>query len=320
MLFYIYMQPEVIVDAQAKGPFAIQVIISFLRAAIQNCCLAEFEDYRTQQSIAEYLEQLPEDFDRKILKSLFVTLQKRNRFIYILKPDYSGGIDDISTVLTAADSVPLDLLLLLDPQPKNVILKYGEVCLLSTYQHTAFEVERSRLANEGRTLSTGEKQENDFLQLSFGKLLKLVNRIEICDRIFGQQFGDNFEYTAKILFRWLDPILGDPPKCKVVFHIGVPQKATLAHIQAQLSSFRVGRLRGMPIELHIYDVPFPDQCLPHERFIVTDQIAIEIGRGMDFLDRSTHRNRDVSIGYKSIKEVNDLITSYQVYRQQTVRF
>ena len=53
--------------------------------------------------------------------------------------------------------------------------------------------------------------------------------------------------------------------------------------------------------------------LPHERFVLTDQFAFEIGRGMDFLHPGG-RNRDVSIATKNLRQVDKLFASYDHYR------
>ena len=320
MLFYVYMQPEVIALARESGPFALQSLVSFLRGALQNCCLAVFEDDRMRHQIGEFVETLPEDFDRKSLKTVLTLLEKRNRFIYILKPDYSGVKSDLLCALEAADRLNLDLLLLENDQDAGHAPARSQTSTLASYQHTNFEIERARLATEGRTSLGGAMTETDFLNIHFDKALRYVGRIEICDRIFGRNFGDNFEYTARVLLHWLENVITDPAHCIMICHVGAPPGLMLNHIQTQLTSFRRGRLAGLPIELHVYDVPQPDQCLPHERFIVTDQLALEIGRGMDFLDRATHRNRDVSIGYKSMKEVQDLLNSYAIYKRPVVRF
>jgi hypothetical protein len=319
MLFYVYMQPEVILVARDSGPFAMQALISFLRGATQNCCLAVFEDDRMRGQIAEAVESLPEDFDRKVLKTVLSILEKRHRFLYIVKPDYTGAQDDLSCVLETADSLGLDLLLLHHSNYEDDPPTTAELCTLETYQHTNFEEERSRLANEGRTLQNGELAETDFLNRHFDKMFRYVQRIEICDRIFGRQFGVNFEYTIRTVLGWLETVIKDPDSCKLIFHIGTPQRATLEHIKTRLTAFRRGRLARLPIEIYVYDVPDPDQCLPHERFILTDQLALEIGRGMDFLDRTTHRNRDVSIGYKSMKDVQKLLNSYSGFKQPVVQ-
>lgn len=320
MLFYVYMQPEVIAIARDNGPYAVQALISFLRGAAQNCCLAVFEDDRMRSQYKELIESMPEDFDRKIIKSLLSSLRKRNRFLFVLTPDHDGVREDLRCVLETADSVDLDLLLLENNHEEHGQPLKAETCTLQSYQQTGFEIARSRLANEGKTLRDGEIPEIDFLNLHFDKALRHVQRIEICDRILGRQFGDNFEYTLRVLFRWLENIIADPAHCSMIFHIGSPQRATLPYIQTQLANFKRGRLERLPIELHVYDVPAPDQCLPHERFIVTDQIALVIGRGMDFLDETTHRNRDLVLGYKNMKEVQNLLDSYSAYKQPVTRF
>jgi hypothetical protein len=314
------MQPEVIRVAHRDGQYAVQALISFLRGAIQNCCLLEFEDFRTQAAIEACLAAFPEDFDRKVLKSLFVTLQKRNRFLYALTPDYNGVQSDLAVVLARAHALEVDLLLLETVVGVANLPADIESTELGTYQNTNFEHERFRLAGDGKALAEGEHQAVDYLNRYWSKVFRYASRIEVCDRIFGQLFGDNFEYSAKILLRWLEAVLTNPAKCSMVIHVGIPQKATIQHIRSQLTAFRQGHLVGMPIEIHIYDVPNGDQCLPHERFIVTDQVAIQIGRGMDFLDRTTHAIRDISLNYKSPQEVENLLKSYAPYRQQTVKF
>jgi hypothetical protein len=56
------------------------------------------------------------------------------------------------------------------------------------------------------------------------------------------------------------------------------------------------------MEIQFYQFPSSDNALPHERFILTDQIALSIDRGLDFLDKNTRKNRDVDIGYKSLRK------------------
>jgi hypothetical protein len=53
------------------------------------------------------------------------------------------------------------------------------------------------------------------------------------------------------------------------------------------------------VEAYYYKLPRGDEPLPHDRFLITDQIAIAIGRGMDFLDFKTKKNRDGTFGLKN---------------------
>jgi hypothetical protein len=246
MIFYVYLDPAVFPLANNHGPYAVQLLIGVLRGFLQNCFIAEFEDYRVQESIKNNVASLPDTYDRKIIKSLLATLQKRNRFVYCLVPDYSGGKDDLLCVLDQAAGAFLDLLLLKEINSQLVIPREVEVATLVTYQSTDFETRRSLLASEGRTLKEGELDEEEFLNQLFRKALRFAAKIEICDKLFGRRFGDNFEYSAKTLFRWLEKVLIDPSRCKLIFHCGKPDGYGDHHMQTQLASFRHGRLFALP--------------------------------------------------------------------------
>ena len=59
-----------------------------------------------------------------------------------------------------------------------------------------------------------------FLDVNFGKALRHARRIEICDRLLGERFANNFEHTVKELLRWLETILRDPASCESRIHCG----------------------------------------------------------------------------------------------------
>jgi hypothetical protein len=193
-----------------------------------------------------------------------------------------------------------------------------EIATLANYQHTSFESERARLATEGRTSAEGALGQNDFLDQHFRKALRYATRIEICDKIFGSKFADNYIHTTKTMMQWLAGILADPRVCRLVFHCARPDGNRDHHLLTQLRNFKRAHLANTVIEVQFYELSAPENVLPHERFILTDQIALEIGRGMDFLNAATGRNRDVSIGYKSMKEVHDLLKSYSASRRPAI--
>lgn len=310
MIFYIYLDPDVLSAKNNENDFAMQALISALRGFTQNCFIAEFEDYRIQDAIKEQVKSLPDNYDRKIIKKLLGALSKRNRFIYCLIPEYSGIQQDIAYAADQAQDCLLDLFLFSETNKDTEIPEGIEKATLSTYQSTDFENSRSNLASNGRTFVSGELDEKDFLDWCFGKLSRYPTRIEICDKLFGSRFGDNFEYTVRTFLRWLEQILVDPQSCKLIFHCEKPAGHTDHHIKTQLADFRTGRLGNLPIEVQFYQLPDNIHPLPHDRFMITDQVVIDIGRGLDFLDRKTHKNRDLTIGYKSFREVDNLLKSY----------
>jgi hypothetical protein len=309
------MDPEVIPFANDLGVLGLPSLNGILRAFLQNCFIAEFEDYRIQQAIKDRVDSLPESYDRTIVKKLFAALKKRNRFVYCLVPDYSGRKSDVESAVEQAISSFLDLLLLKEI-PTNTTIPAGvEVTTLATYQNCNFECGRSLLASNGKTMKEGDLDERAFLDQTFGKALRFAGRIEVCDRLFGRKFGDNYLYTTKTMLRWLEQVIRDPDSCKLIFHCGKPDDEygpDIEYIRTKIAKYKKGRLSSFHIELVFYDNPDSEKSLPHDRFIFTDQIAFGIDRGMDFINRATQKNRDVSIGYKSIKEIDELLKSYKV--------
>jgi len=141
-----------------------------------------------------------------------------------------------------------------------------------------------------------------------------TGEIEICDCILGERFGDNFEYTMKMFLHWLGNALCASDECSVTVHCGTPRKATPDHIKAQLATFRSGAIANMKIAIQYYLEEAGKSRMPHERFILTDQFAVHVERGMDFLDRSTKKNRDAFVTMKSHAETVQLLNAYKTFR------
>lgn len=311
MVFYVYLDPAVIDVARADGPYAVQGLIAAIRGFIQNCCVVVFEDDRIQAAIRQKVEALPETHERMVLTKLLAVLAKRNRFIYCLSPDYSGAKADTDAMLEQAAALLIDLALVGAPVNTHTFVpKAVQVTLLQEYQGTFFESERSNLACEGRTTAPGVLTNSDFLDLHFRKALRYAARIDICDRLFGSRFGDNYKYTAEQMIRWLGSNLSDAKRCRVTFHCAKPDGLTDHYMHSILKQARDAHAVGLSIEIQFYQLPPGNVAMPHERFILTDQIALAIDRGMDFLDQNTARCRDVFVGYQGLRACADVLRSY----------
>jgi len=312
MVFYVYLDPEIIGIAQQQGIFAIQNLLGIVQGFVENCFLAEFEDYRIQQAIGEYVKNLPDCDERKRLKTLFIILQKRNRFIYCLVPDQTNQKSDKSLLFEQAGNSLIDLILLSNLNGRPVLPRGITVTDLSNYQTTNFSSERSAIASNGRQFHGGELDEYEFLDQNYKKAFMYAKRLEICDAIFGRKFSDNFDYSVKILFRWLEIIHTNPEDFEVIFYCEKPTGTTDQYIKDRLTQYRYGRLVNTRIKIFFHSND-DEQCLPHDRYFVTDQIAFQIGRGMDFIDKKTKRNRDTDINLKDPKEIENLIRHYKDY-------
>ena len=298
MIFNVCFDPKVIEAAAANGPYAIQALVAMLRGFSANCVLLDFEDARLQRGIRAALDALPPRSDRSEITRIIGQLLKRNRFVAAMPdPDWAAPESEIQHAFWQANAFGVQLVVTGEQGGTGV-----ECADLATFQHTAFERERFARALNGRVFASGELSEAEFLICNFANALRYAGRIQICDRLLGKTFAGNFEHTIGVFFRWIEPILHDPSACEITIHC---ERAAGRddHLCHMVRSFRRGRLDQTVIKIAFYENPAGKNALPHDRFLWTDQFAFEIGRGMDFLDRTTGRNRDVSINLKDSSEV-----------------
>lgn len=311
MYFYVFMQPEVFKEASTDGEDATQNIVGILSGFLQNCFLAVFEDDRWGTSVKEKLEDWPETMMRRRIMSMLVHLKKQIRFLYSISPDYLGEKPDIDCVFEQAASISLDLMLVDASEIGRTPPAGVEVTTRLTYQQTAFEPKRSEIAVYGKTCNPGEMDYVTFMEFHFAKALKHAATIHICDRVCGKHnFADNFRYTTKQLMAWLGNVLSDPKNCRIVFHLGQPRGQGAQFILQELASFKYGLLSETLLEVYFYDESLPNPTLPHQRFIMTDQVALDVDRGLDFLDRKTRKCRDTYVNYQKPQEAQDLLNCY----------
>lgn len=318
MFFYVYLEPKVIEVARQNGEFGLQTLIGILYGFLENCFVADFEDSRGWNEVRELVNSLPDDDIRKKIKEILTVMYKRNRFIDCLIPDYEGDRSDRECLAEQAPTALLDLLLMSDLNNQSGGFSETEMATLGTYQLTHFARSRADLASGGVTLVGGQFDELVFLDKFLKKALRYAHSIEICDKIFGDRYGGNYKHTAQVFFEWLEQNLADPDNCIIVIHCGVPEASWLDIMKEHLANLKSGRLAGVSIKLCLYDQVSVSAALPHDRFIVTDQIALGLPRGMDFLNRETGKNRDLTLDYKNNDQVNKLIASYSSGRRPEI--
>lgn len=328
MIFYVYMSPDVIRDAEQGGPLAMQLLIGILLGFLQNCCITEFEDKRTQKFLWRNVDQLPPSDERKRIKLLLNALKKQGRFICCLIPDYGIENINIAKVNDQVEKALLDFLFIGKNEVSQISCKV-EASSLDNYNQSNFASERSSLACVGKTLKSNELDQYEFLDRIFKKALLFTTRIEICDYIFGRKFGDNFEYTFSTLFKWLEENAVESVSLeKIVIHCEEPSSSEddnryryKEHMKTQLARVKKGKFSTLKIEIRFYNREESGkkrQALPHDRYIITDQISLYIGRGMDFLNPRTKRNRDISINYVKKEEVASSLSGYQKWMLEPV--
>lgn len=309
MVFHVYFDPSEIGAASSSGGYGIQALIAVLRGFLQNCILLDFDDWRGGTEIRRQLECMPSDHDRHVVKKLLAQLKKRNRFVCCLSYDYMSEATEVVQVAGQAATAELDLILAEETLPPNAC-NPAEISNLSGYQGSNFEHLRSMAAAEGRVYVGGEEGGGAFLNTNLRKALRTAKRIDVCDKLLGTKFGDNYRYTAQRFLRWLGEVTHAPSELELTFHCGMPDANRARFMLDELARFRPPKLRPTKIVVQFYNFSNTDTPLPHDRFFLTDQVSIEIGRGMDFLDQNTDFNRDCSINLKNEGNVSHLLAAY----------
>lgn len=311
MYFYVYLQAEMFEEAAADGEDAIQNLTGILNGFLQNCLLAVFEDDRWNSAVKEKLEAWPETMSRRRIMSILVQFIKRNRLLYCLVPDYNNIKPDLDCVFDQAISASLDLILVTLSNVDRIAPDGVEVAARRTYQNTIFEPKRSNLAVYGSTCGAGAMGEIEFMKYHFAKAIRHASVIQICDRICGRlSFRENFRYTTRRFIAWIGGALINPAGSRIIFHFGRPAGHGDQYVLDEISELKNGPLRNASFELHFYEESTPEPDLPHQRFILTDQIALNIERGLDFLDGNTQRCRDTYINHQDPNEAQKLLDSF----------
>ncbi len=266
------------------------------------------------------MDQIPDIYvNAKLnIEKLFTLLWKRKHFINCFS-DESGGYNGILYVLKQPESSLVDLLLITRKEKFRLPKSPIETATLENYNQSHFASSRSSLASIGKTLKPDELDASYLLDTIFKKTLLFASKIEICDRIFGRKFNDNFEYTITSLFKWLEKNAINSNQLKeVVIHCEKPsddpRSCTVKYMKTKIATIKKGRFRDLKIDLRFYPAKKgPEDILPHDRFFMTDQVALIIGRGMDFLSKRTKRNRDTTINYCDCNEIRAIINSCNQY-------
>jgi hypothetical protein len=307
MVFNVYFDPEVIEVAEANPPYGLQTLSYVLQGFVANCLLFDFEDERCRTEIGRRVNELKDSFDRKIVMTLLSSLVRRNRILSVMEPDYLSAKSNVDQALETAAKHFIQLVL--TEQIPTAQIPAGIQCTsLAKYSRSTFESDRSKTATCGYVCSAGAMPAADFLDFHFANAFRHASRIEICDRLVGEKFSDSFEHTTRLFFAFLETVLYEPERCEIVIHCG--ESARNDHFCYMLSRFRGSRTSATRITVFFYSDPTGNSSQPHERYIWTDQFAFLIGRGMDFLDASSGRNRDVSIDLKNEGEIAQEIARY----------
>ena len=320
MFFYTFIDPQTIDDAQAHGRPGLQNLSRIVRGFNHNCLVFDYYDGRVQTALGEKVRSLPEEFinERKRIKKLLSRLRKRNRFNWLLHPREAASeeidAEEVEAAMHQAVEQLIDSLLVSEDISRCITSSPDQVELTTLFEYldSNFETLRKRWEEDGLLFGSGSYSEGDFLDMFLHKAVKYAKRIEIYDRLMGRHYGDNYKYTITQFLTWLREAHDDPSTCRVTLHCEKPKGRTEQYMIDTLSPLCASFDQAKMQFYHPMDEPDQvERSMPHHRYIITDQLCIGIDRGMDFLDRHSNTNRDVSMDYKSSSSLKGILKGYE---------
>ena len=120
------------------------------------------------------------------------------------------------------------------------------------------------------------------------------------------------------MFSWFERNIARPDECEIVIHTCYKEDdSEIDDLRSDLQSFRVGRLNRLKLRLVCYDADYYNDALPHDRFIVTDQLGIVVPRGFDLFQKGDDGKpyiRDVTMSTMSKKDIEKLLGLHSKYK------
>jgi hypothetical protein len=302
MFYRVFFDPDVIRPAYSTGATGLSLLLTIWRGFLLNCSVCEVDGYLVHERTGEILREIAKDAEANDnglsdyitrLKKVLVLMEKQNRFVDVLstsEADQSLAL----LALNSAESIGVDVILTdqsLPDEPQS-----PERTSFNTYAISNFERERAKDIDDG-LIPEGAYSASDFFPKRFGKLLPLAKQVVIFDGILGRKFGDNFQYSLRLLIQYLEST--NAAAHEFVLEIHTEDGERIDFLEQRLGEW----CKKIQYKVHRHTK------VVHERYLFTDQFGLQLGIGMDLLDRRTERNRGTDFSYSRVSKLKDLISS-----------
>ncbi|MCL1469147.1 hypothetical protein [Argonema antarcticum] len=300
------------------------MMIGLLQDLEKNGVVLLDETNCIKAALFQDIGNLPVKF-RKKAEVLLKDLKKKNRFVELSLPDVFKPI---------CKNKPCQQCIRIGKEylPPAILVSYGckectetqlalfpSVEVIDVAEYRISNLFESHLKQVDRVFLNGESKQDKFEQEIFIPLFRDAKHIKIYDRWIGRsalqppdigQIGDNYKLTLEWI---IDVFLRESRlgvSCVLEVYCGLDTRNIC---QAKIRTF-VASLRQFESEMrHTHSFPnfkliikkeTQANQMPHDRYLITNQVAISIARGFDLLldkrkDPYPRRVRDVTIAYCS---------------------
>lgn len=282
MLRYVWLDRALPDEVADSGTHAWGVFVSLLRALEQNCILVDFP-----QSFSMGMQDVRNAIDKSN-----VSAKERDSTIRLLR----RVVD--RRVRIGQSSRPYSIDAAIYSRNSSQRWNSAHDVWLSSYAGSLFEEKRSQEAAEG-FLSDDFDSPDKFFEASFGRAVRFATSLSLYDGAMGKYFNQNYLHSMEVFLNWLRKTVENSATLRIELHCQAPMPVNgYGGIdrdkmrQTELAIRKLIRETGWQLDLYFY------RGFVHDRFLLTNQIALEIGRGFDFVSRNG-RLRDISLHLKS---------------------
>lgn len=308
-------------------------MIGIFQDLSENCLFLVDTHGNIEQTWESVISNWPSE-ERKIIQVLLKKMEADSRFVKIDDERYDSIPKNKSKVcrycLGLAHSLQAHILSTdKDLDDISEYLIRPGIDIFEYWQSFFNEMRREALSI---CLQDGEWNRSKFENKFLIPIFKYASYVDIFDRMSGQSlrqgsgistiisddirdnYRKNLEWIVKTF--WEKSELKEVERSIELYCAINPCGLSEEHIQQAcevMCAFeKKMKGQGLPIKVHLKKET-DDKKMPHDRYIKTDQIAFQIGRGIDLLNNEG-KIRDVTITYcpgirkiiKSIKDMDDL--------------
>ena len=300
MFYRVFFDPDLVRGTYASGPTGLALLLATFRSFFVNCTLCEVDGYLVGERLKAVLNEVGKDAESKQnglsdfisrLKKLLVQMEKLNRFVDVLSTSEADQSFPL-LALSSAQSAGIDFILTNETLPAQPALP--ERGALEDYHLSNFERERAKQVDDG-LIPKGDDNAEDFFPNRFGKILPLAREVIIVDGILGRKFGDNFQFTLKQFIEYLEASNRFTSDFLLTIHTEDSDRISL--LETRMSQW----CKSIRFEIRLHP------AVAHERYLFTDQFGLQLGIGMDLLDRNTGRNRETDFSYCRRSKLHELL-------------
>lgn len=295
MLESCVLHPDIYDFNSIENDFYFECLYSFLDMILRNGIILEDHQGNTYNSIKKYISEWPKDNNSKRIQNKLQALYNSNRVIRTTIKDmdlkfeckgancsvfYSILIDNNATAIIPERCYELK-------SSNNEYIKLSQFTSSDLYNRIN---KRTELYSKDEWMKMKDRV--------LIPILKYTNSVKIIDRVFGNhinnkdirikdEYKDGLENIIKII---CDHNI-NTQKVLVELYVAFEFDKS-SQLQLQFTERKISVIQSFINELSnkykirikcYYKNNYSD--LPHDRFILTKQVGIQIGRGLDFMDK-----------------------------------